>query len=130
MSKIKEEIVVIDNNRVYTSYYARACKILPNKRLVAISLGVPDYFQGEILRELNPIYSLLVGYKNRSITEEQYKDQYNFETLSKLNPAEIYNKLKGKVMLCHCGKDKFCHRHLVMEWLKENLGEEIIGNEI
>lgn len=130
MGKLSEEIIIIKNDKVYTSYYARACKILPDRRLVAISIGIPDNFNGEILRELNPPQKLLYKYKNKLCDEVEYTEIYTNEVLKNLNACDIYNKLKGKAILCYCGKDKFCHRHIVLEWLKNNLGEHVIGNEI
>lgn len=130
MNNHSEQLIIIDKNKVYTSYYARACKIIPDHKLVAISLGIPENFNGEILRELNPSSGLLYKYKNRIITDDEYREIYYNETLKFLDPLDIYSKVKGKVIICYCGKDKFCHRHLVIEWLKQNLGSEVIGNEI
>lgn len=130
MTKISDEAIVIKNDKVYSGYYARACKIVPDRRLVAISIGIPDNFGGLVLRALNPPSFLLTGYKNGSITEEEYEKIYNEQVLNKLKPSEIYEQLKGKVILCYCGKDKFCHRLLVLKWLEHNLGSEIIGGEI
>lgn len=127
----KEQIsIVLDKNKIYSSYYARACKILPNRRLVAISLGIPEGFNGEIMRELNPSPNLLSKYKNNSITEKEYTEIYYAETLSKLDAKQIYNRLAGKCILCYCGKDKFCHRKLVIDWLVNELNIDIYGGEI
>ena len=130
MGKLSNESVIIKNDKVYTSYYARACKIVPDRRLVAISIMVPDNFGGQFMRELNPPDYLLCGYKYGSITEDEYIETYNKVVLDKLNPIEIYERLKGKVILCYCGKDKFCHRRLVINWLINNLGQEVFGGEI
>ena len=129
MSK-KQVDLVLDNKKVYTSYYALACKLLPNRRLVAISIGIPEGFNGDILRELNPSGTLLSKYKNGEISDKEYTKIYYEETLSKLNAKEIYNKIAGKCLICYCGKDKFCHRKLVLSWLIDNLGQEINGGEI
>lgn len=130
MSKISEETITIKRDKVYSSYYARACKIVPDRRLVAISIGIPDNFCGEIMRELNPPSTLLYKYKAGLVNEEEYTEIYNDQVLAKLDANEVYNRLKGKVILCYCGKDKFCHRTLVMKWLEQNLGKEVIGSEI
>lgn len=122
--------VVIRKDKIYTSYYARACKIFPDSLLVSISLGIPTGFNGRIYRKLNPSQSLLSAYKSGRITETEYAEIYYNETLNKLDPFEVYNDLKGKVLLCYCGKDKFCHRHIVLEWLIDNLGEAINGGEV
>ena len=128
---IKEEAIgAIDNNKVYTSYFARACRILPDSRLVSISLGTPANFNGAFYRDLNPSAELLSAYKSGKISDTEYEEWYNQQILSKLNPEKVYNDLKGKVLLCYCGKDKFCHRHLVIKWLTESLGHSIQGGEI
>lgn len=126
----KDETLLIKRDKVYSSYYARACRIVPNKRLVAISIGIPDNFLGEIMRELNPPEKLLFDFKNGVCSENEYIDRYTTSILDNLNPMDIYNRLKGKVILCYCGKDKFCHRHIVINWLKSHLGEEYIGGEL
>jgi len=130
MGRVKEESVIIKRDKVYSSYYARACKIIPDRRLVAISIGIPDNFGGSIMRELNPHQKLLYDYKNGLCSNEEYTDRYIRSILNNLNPLDIYNKLKGKVILCYCGKDSFCHRHIVMKWLEQNLGKEVIGEEL
>jgi uncharacterized protein YeaO (DUF488 family) len=132
MSACKEndKAVTIKNDKVYSSYYARACKIFPDWRLVGISRKIPDNFNGEILKELAPSSSLLYNYKNDSISDKEYCETYKLETLDMLNPVEVYEKLKGKVILCYCGSESFCHRHLVINWLRENLDDNIIGGEI
>lgn len=127
---LEDVAVVIDNNKVYASYYAMACRIVPNNRLVSISVGVPDNFKGSLLRELNPPSKLLYEYKNNIINENEYALRYTKEILDRLDPMMIYNSLKGKVMLCYCGAGKFCHRTLVLNWLRENVGNEYIGGEI
>ena len=125
---LRDESVVIKRDKVYSSYYARACRIVPDRRLVAISIGIPDNFGGEIMRELNPPESLLISYKSGRCTEEQYIEIYKREVLDKLNAKDIYEKLKGKVICCYCGKDKFCHRQLVMNWIATELGDEYVGS--
>lgn len=130
MSKLDNITVTIDKNKVYASYYARACRIMPDSKLVAISIGIPDNFKGEILRELNPTQDLLYKYKNKLVDEQGYKEIYLNEVLSKLDAEEIYQKVKGKVICCYCGKNSFCHRKLVLDWLATELSADIIGGEI
>lgn len=130
MGKTKDDTVVIKNNKVYSSYYARACRIVPDRRLVAISIGIPENFGGEICRALNPPEFLLFGYKSGNISETEYEQIYYEQVLSKLNAHDVYEKLKGKVILCYCGKGKFCHRNIVLKWLSNYLGMEVIGGEI
>lgn len=129
MSKHDDE-VVLKRNKVYTSYFARASKIVPDRRLVSISLGTPEGWRGRYYRDLNPSKSLLFAYKSGSISDAEYEETYKFETLSRLNPNEVMEDLKGCVLCCWEKSGEFCHRHLVMKWLAENLGSEFIGGEI
>lgn len=123
-------VATLDKNKVYSSYYARACKIFPSWRMVAISISIPEGFDGIILRELNPTQQLLYDYKNDLCDEHEYEERYYSNVLSRLDAKSIYEKVKGKVILCYCGKDKFCHRKLVLKWLADNLGENVVGGEI
>ena len=124
------DTIILDRNKVYSSYYARACKIIPDWRITSISIGIPDNFNGNILRELNPPKELLFDYKNGICNDTEYIERYYSNVLNKLNPLDIYNKVKGQVLVCYCGKDKLCHRLLVLDWLRNNLGDNIIGGEI
>ena len=124
---MREESVIIRNNKVYTSYYARACIIVPDRRLVAISIGIPNNFKGTIYRDLNPSQALLYKYKSGLITDEEYTEIYTNETLNKLNPEEVYKVLTGKVALCYCGKGIFFHRIVLLFWLLNYLGPAVIG---
>lgn len=130
MANSYNDEVVIKNNKIYTSYFARASKIIPDRRLVSIALTSPEGWKGTYFRDLNPSPSLLSNYKNGRVSTEEYKETYYFETLRLLSPEEVYNSLKGKVLCCWEKSDSFCHRHIVIEWLRENLGEDIIGGEI
>ena len=121
---------ILNKDRIYTSYFSKAGKILPDRRLVSISLTSPDGFKGEFYRDLNPSPSLLSQYKSGNISEEEYEEQYTFETLSRLDPIKVYNDLKGKAMCCWESSEKFCHRHLVVKWLRKRLGDEYIYGEI
>lgn len=121
---------ILDRDKVYTSSYTYGCKHIPEHRLVAISLGIPDYFNGEIVRELNPSRKLISEFLYAGMNEEEYEREYRSSVLSKLSANEIYNKVKGKVMLCYCDKNKMCHRKIVLKWLSEELGEDIVGGEI
>lgn len=107
MGRASEETVILNRDKVYSSYYARACKIVPDWRLISISIGIPDNFGGSILRELNPTQQLLYDYKNWLCNNVEYTERYVRNILDNLNPVDIYNKLKGKVILCYCGKDAF-----------------------
>lgn len=121
---------VVYNNMVYSSSYASVDKHVFSSRQVSISITSPQDFKGEYYRELNPPDDLKDGYKNGRITEIEFKERYYTEVLNKLDPIKVYNDLKGKVLCCWCSKRGFCHRKLVMEWLKNELGKDCVGGEL
>ena len=82
------------------------------------------------MRELNPTPKLLYNYKNGIIDKFEYEKIYRTEVLAMLNPFEIAEKTKGKVLCCWEKSGDFCHRILVLNWIQEALGEYIIGGEI
>lgn len=117
-------------DKVYTANFWTVDKhVFPNRQ-VSISIKTPSDFKGEYYKDLNPTDELLSDYKSEKISWEQYTEIYYSDVLSKLDPLKVYNDLKGKVMCCWCAKGDFCHRHLVIRWLKENLGEQVVGGEL
>lgn len=121
----------IDSDKVYTSNYALARKEIPSKYLVGVSITVPDDFSNiHRIHELEPLQSTFIRWKSGSISIKQYTEEFRSGVLSKLNPKEVYEQTKGKVLLCYEARSKFCHRKLITDWLKENLGEEVVGVEL
>lgn len=129
MSRFDDEIVIL-NNKIYTSYFARATRIVPNRRLVSVALSTPEYWGGSYARELNPSPYLLSAYKNGKITDIEYEETYRFETLRLLNRQQIFDKYAGKVLCCWEKTGQFCHRAIILRWLAEQFGDLVIGGEI
>lgn len=124
------QAVTIDNSKIYTSYFSKGCKIFPDRRLVSISITSAKNFNGSYARELNPSKELLWAYKNGEINTDQYIEWYTNTVLNKLNPFEIYEKYKGKVLCCWEKSGEFCHRHIVMKWIALHVGINAVGGEI
>lgn len=110
---------------IYTSYYANKT-LQQNKNFifVQISLSKPISFTVDYnIPQFAPSWSLLNDYKNKICDEQQYKSRY-IEELNKY-PKERFIKFinwcktkdKDIVLLCYEGKDKFCHRHILAEYL-------------
>lgn len=91
---------------------------------VCIALKHPDGFQGKCYPPLFPKWSFLSKYF-KDHDEEAYTREYHAQVLSKLDPQKVYNDLKDCVLLCWEGPNKFCHRRLVAQWLKDALGAEV-----
>lgn len=112
---------------IFTLYYAKMKKCMREYALVRISVSMPSWFPVNLpgIPELYPGWDLVNGIKNGSITQEQYTQRYR-EHLATLNKGAIISRLKqisnayGKdtvILLCWEAPNKFCHRHLVAEWL-------------
>lgn len=73
-----------------------------------------------------PNYKLINSFKKKKISEEKFISLYNNQ-LSELNPQNVLDHLESitgddePVIMCHCSKTKFCHRHLAADWLEKNL---------
>jgi len=106
---------------IYTSYFANA-KNIKKKQFVSISRVTPSWFDFDIIeaKELAPSSKLLVAYKNEEVDTIEYEKIYKKETLSKLDPKEIYEKYNNSVFLCYEKRGDFCHRNIVSAWLEEN----------
>jgi uncharacterized protein (DUF488 family) len=102
---------------VYTSYFAS--KKFEPKDGVSIA-RYAKFWTGMTCPALYPSVKLLKDYKDGIITEEEYKERYYSETLSKLDPKLMAEQLEGKVLLCYEKSEDFCHRHLVAEWFRAN----------
>lgn len=101
-----------------TTYFANAKKLSSTENLVSIARITPKGFPGRIALELAPPSELLWRTKKTGDT-----DHYTVEfkkLLDKLNPHDIVEKYgEDAIFVCYEGKEKFCHRHLVADWLRE-----------
>lgn len=105
-----------------TSYYAKSAK---HPNAVSIAGKAPEWYKGRQYKKLAPNYWFFIKYKDDG-DEEFYKTQYRKEILEKLDPKEVYEELgENAVLLCWEKSGKFCHRHLVVEWLTARLNIKI-----
>lgn len=92
---------------------------------VSIALYAPDFYKGPEYMLLAPPRDLLFKIKQGKIDNYDYEEIYRKDVLSKLDPLQVFNDLKGKVLLCWENPGEFCHRRLVAEWLQDNLGIDV-----
>lgn len=105
-----------------TSYYSKNAN---DPNAVSIAAKAPKWYKGREYKKLAPKYWFFKKYKEDG-NEEFYTEQYYKEVLNKLNPREVYNELgEDAILLCWEAPDKFCHRHIVAEWLFDNIGAEV-----
>lgn len=121
-----------------TSYYAKFSRLKDKDKYIpiAISVGVPKWFNENNFRicyEFMPPYEIVEKKKNGEITEIEFEHIYKENILSKCDIDEAYDYFMGLeeslgrevVFLCHETSDKFCHRHLIDKFFKENIGISI-----
>jgi hypothetical protein len=105
-----------------TSYYYEKAKDL---NAVSIAAKAPSWYKGREYKKLAPKYWFFKKYK-KDEDEDFYTEHYYKEVLDKLDPAEVYKELgKDAILLCWEAPDKFCHRHIVAEWLAYRLGVKV-----
>lgn len=78
-------------------------------------------------KALAPNWRLWNDFKKKKISQEKFIISYK-ESLSQLNPKQVIehlNILTGglePILMCSCANTKFCHRHLVADWLENERG--------
>ena len=108
-----------------TSYFSSPKIIKKDIKLVSICRKTPNWFTvpHRNYKLLQPEYDLIMSYKSKKITAEEYTKIYYRDVLNKLDPAKTYQELgENSVLLCYEKSGEFCHRHLVGKWLMDNLG--------
>ncbi len=116
--------------KIYTSYYAKSKKIPEDIVRISIAGGPPKGYEGLQYKKVAPKYGFFIKWKE---THDNvfYIEHFNSEVLCKLNAQGVYNDLeilsKGKdcVLLCYEKPEDFCHRHLVADWLSNELNIDV-----
>lgn len=109
---------------IYTSYYANSRNLKNNPILIQISRSKPVNIKVDYnIINFAPSYKLLSDYKNNYCNKVEYTKRY----IDELNqyPKERYLKFidwckkqtKDIILLCYEGKAKFCHRHILANYL-------------
>lgn len=106
---------------VYTSYFKKYRKdsLIDG---IAISRGVPRWWEGERMIELAPSWELIKS----DLDQDEYLNRYFHEVLNKLDFNEVIKKIEGKTLLCWESSEWFCHRHIVACWIEELTGLEVL----
>lgn len=108
--------------KLFTSYFAKSCEHL--QAVCITAPPAPAFFKGRCIPELGPPLPLLRRYKAGTCSEDRFIIEFldHLETLNiKSIEAQLHN---GDVLICYEGSAKFCHRHIVAEWLYD-WGHEI-----
>ncbi len=112
-----------------TSYFASPKIVKDDPKLVSISRKPPEGFKVRIYKPLCPSWDLVMDYKSKKITKEEYTIRYHNEILNNLDAAKTYQELgEDSILLCYEASLNFCHRHIVAKWLMNKL--DIIITEL
>lgn len=104
---------------IYTSYFAAFRRFPSGVDLVSIARFAPAGFRGKSFPLLAPSEPLLRAYKSGNVSDEEYTRQFRLQ-LDGLDAASVAHQLENTVLLCYEGPGKFCHRHIVAEWLRDH----------
>lgn len=100
---------------IYTSYFARS-DVWP-RGTVSIAASA-SFWKYETYEPLVPMRGILWAYKHHEISMDEYIHLYK-EQLARLSVHAVAMDLEERILLCYEKPDKFCHRHIVAEWLRE-----------
>jgi len=106
--------------KLYTGYFAKHGK---SKRAVAITRRKPSWFKGRHEPRLAPSTELLEAWLGTDMTKSEYAIRFQ-KQLDALTPLQIEDITRealkdGDILVCYEKPDKFCHRHLVAEFLRK-----------
>ena len=90
-------------------------------RCIGIVAYIPKFLSGKIknIDELAPKKKTLSDYKNNH-NKEEYTRLY-LKQLKELTAEKIIELIpEDAILLCYESSEKFCHRHLLAEFLKQH----------
>lgn len=101
---------------MYTSYYANVKNLPAHLNPIAVSIGLPKWWQGERDKRLAPSWAMMKS--PRENYDREFKKQ-----LEKLDARQVYDQLgDNAVLLCYEVPNDWCHRRMVAEWFENELG--------
>lgn len=114
---------------IYTGYYAKLKKYRENNLYpIAISGKRPNFYTEAFWTDFAPRYDMFLEWKSGKIDDIQYTERYRkwLDSLDKQEIRDVINELEdeGKqiIFLCYEKAGDFCHRHILADWLEENMG--------
>jgi len=95
---------------------------------VSIALFASNFSEVKFeYKALAPNWKIHDKFKKKILSEKKFIIAYK-EQLDELNPASVAEHLylltagEEPILMCHCSKTEFCHRHLTADWLQNKLG--------
>ena len=120
---------------IYTGYYAKIKEYEQNGLVVVgVSGKIPDGFNGKRYQKLAPKYDWWHEWHDKKLSNEWFKQKYYETVLNQLDAVSVVKELQdfgeNIVLLCYETPEKFCHRHLAAEWLKEKAQLNVVEFEL
>ena len=106
---------------IYTSYLGNLKNLDKDKKKVSIMRFTPEWAEplvDEIRLELAPKAKDLQEFKDKIIDEEEYTKRY-LKQIERVPIKTIINELDNKILLCICKLGHFCHRHILVNYLRD-----------
>lgn len=107
---------------IYTSYFDNIGNIPDGIVPISICGRAPEYWDGLQYKKLAPKWSFFSKWlENRD--NDYYIKCFKELVLDKLNPGDVVSALytlansTNICLICYETPEKFCHRHLVADWL-------------
>ena len=102
-----------------------------NNGFISISLypSKNDFVRYEY-KSLAPNWKLFENLKSNNISQEKFIEEF-MEQLNSLNAITVFDDLKSLVtgfepiLMTNGNKKKFCHRHIVADWLQNELNIQV-----
>lgn len=111
---------------IYTTYYAKLKNLPPTIQPISISLTTPKFYKDiPTYKKLAPTWDILRRWKSHADVDEYTTSFYKILDVLDVSHClrDIYELSKNKLgacLVCYEAPDKFCHRHLVANWLNQN----------
>ena len=107
-----------------TTHFANVRKVLSHYVPISICGKAPEGWNGLEYGRLAPKWWLFMEWKENH-DDDLYAKRFRKEVLDALNPHDVWRDLRNMsdgspfALVCHEKPNRFCHRHLVSEWLRK-----------
>ncbi len=109
--------------KIYTSYFANLRNIPDDIIPISICRKAPKGYSGLEYKILAPSSALLSEWhRNHNADDYRFKFVKRLVLLDVSKIVDVLNYMSDGhdvVLVCYEGPSKFCHRHLVAEWLNK-----------
>lgn len=110
---------------LYTTYFSVLKKLPSDVIPISICGKAPDWYDGIQYKKLAPKWGFFSEWK-KNRDNHYYVQCFNEQVLSSLNAETVHAELialaknTNIALVCYESPEKFCHRHLVANWFREN----------